>query len=97
MTAPSLASPPEKCTGDTLPRREGEWKPSHRDLTWRKCSDGLHCTGRRGAIVTVVPDATYPQMWRIRYSDGRLSDMVNLSRAKDAAVAQSGMKTAGGA
>ena len=24
-------------------------------------------------------------MWRIRYPDGRLSDMVNLTRAKDAA------------
>jgi hypothetical protein len=34
----------------------------------------------------VVPDATYPGMWRIRHSDGRLSDFVNLSRAKDAAI-----------
>jgi hypothetical protein len=26
-------------------------------------------------------------MWRIRFPDGRLSDMANLTRAKDAAVA----------
>jgi hypothetical protein len=26
-------------------------------------------------------------MWRVRLPDGRLSDMVNLTRAKDAAVA----------
>jgi hypothetical protein len=25
-------------------------------------------------------------MWRVRYPDGRLADMVNLTRAKDAAV-----------
>jgi hypothetical protein len=25
-------------------------------------------------------------MWRVRHLDGRLSDMVNLSRAKDAAI-----------
>ncbi len=36
--------------------------------------------------VTVVPDAEWPDMWRIRHDDGRLSDMVNLSRAKDAAI-----------
>jgi hypothetical protein len=33
-----------------------------------------------------VPDETYPGMWRV-LSGGRLSDMLNLSRAKDAAVA----------
>jgi hypothetical protein len=32
------------------------------------------------------PDATYPGMWLIRHPDGRLSEMVNLSRAKDAAT-----------
>jgi hypothetical protein len=34
--------------------------------------------------VTVVPDADWPGMWRVRMPDGRLTDMVNLSRAKDA-------------
>jgi hypothetical protein len=33
------------------------------------------------------PDAIYPGMWRVRWPDGRLSDMVNLSRAKDAIAA----------
>ena len=31
-----------------------------------------------------VPDAIYPGMWRVQWPDGRLSDMVNLSRANDA-------------
>ena len=32
----------------------------------------------------VVPDAARPGMWRVRWPDGRLSDMTNLTRAKDA-------------
>ena len=31
-----------------------------------------------------VPDAAHPGMWRVRWPDGRLSDMTNLTRAKDA-------------
>lgn len=33
---------------------------------------------------SIERDATYPNMWRVRWPDGRLSDMVNLTRAKDA-------------
>jgi hypothetical protein len=32
----------------------------------------------------IVPDATYPDMYRLRLPAGALSDMVNLTRAKDA-------------
>jgi hypothetical protein len=32
----------------------------------------------------MVPDAVHPSMWRVRWPDGRLSDMTNLTRAKDA-------------
>lgn len=35
---------------------------------------------------SVVPDAAYPGMWRVQWPDGRLSDMANLTRAKDAAA-----------
>lgn len=37
-------------------------------------------------MVEIVPDAKYPTMWRIRHPDGRLSDMANLTRIKDAAA-----------
>jgi hypothetical protein len=37
-------------------------------------------------LLQVEPDAKYPQMWGIRLPDGSLSDMVNLARAKDAAL-----------
>jgi hypothetical protein len=32
----------------------------------------------------VVPDAAHPGMWRVRWPDGRLSDITNLTWAKDA-------------
>jgi hypothetical protein len=32
----------------------------------------------------IVPDATWPGMYRIRRPDGTLSDMANLTRARDA-------------
>ena len=32
----------------------------------------------------VVPDSTYPNMYRVRWPDGSVSDMVNLTRARDA-------------
>jgi hypothetical protein len=35
--------------------------------------------------VSLEPDAKWPNMWRIRMGE-RLSDMVNLTRARDAAV-----------
>jgi hypothetical protein len=34
---------------------------------------------------TVVPDPDWPKKYRIRSPDGTLSDMVNLTRARDAA------------
>ena len=59
-------------------------------LTWRRTPDRrlLLCHGRgRNPLVTVEPDSKYSGMYRIRFSDGGLSDMVNLTRAKDAALA----------
>jgi hypothetical protein len=35
----------------------------------------------------IIPDETHPEMHRVRWPDGNLSDMVNLSRANDAAAA----------
>jgi hypothetical protein len=34
---------------------------------------------------TVVPDPDWPKMYCVRKPDGRLTDMVNLTRARDAA------------
>jgi hypothetical protein len=34
---------------------------------------------------TVVPDPEWPNMYRVRRPDGTLTDMMNLTRARDAA------------
>ena len=53
------------------------------DLTW----DRITLCQRRGGRVmaTIEPDSTWPSMWRVRMPDGHLTDLVNLTRAKDAA------------
>jgi hypothetical protein len=59
------------------------------DFTWAEHPDGwsLHAIGHRSAVVHVVPDGVWPGMWRVRHPDGQLSDMANLSWAKDGAIA----------
>jgi hypothetical protein len=54
-----------------------------RDLAWR--GDDLCIWGKGEPVVSIVPDERYPQMWRVQYPDGRLTGMVNLTRARDAA------------
>jgi hypothetical protein len=44
-------------------------------------------------IVAIVRDAEWSGMYRLRFPDGRLSDMVNLTRAKDALAAMKGAAT----
>jgi hypothetical protein len=41
---------------------------------------------RRRKALQIERDSKYPQMWRVRLPDGTLTDMVNLTRAKDAAL-----------
>jgi hypothetical protein len=59
---------------------------SRRHLQWVR--DGAAWVVRNGGseLVRVVPDEKYPGMWRVRSPDGRLSDMANITWAKDAAV-----------
>lgn len=42
--------------------------------------------GNKFTGITVQQDDKWPTMWRIRWADSQVSDMVNLSRAKDAAI-----------
>ena len=41
-------------------------------------------SGQR-AVATIEPDSKWPGMWRVRRG-GVISDLLNLSRAKDAAI-----------
>jgi hypothetical protein len=55
-----------------------------KDLSW--IGNQLYF-GRR-KVLRVVPDERYPGlMWRVERPDGSLSDMANLTWAKDAAIA----------
>ena len=49
--------------------------------------NALHYGDTRKPLALVVPDKHWPGMYRIAWPDGRLSDIANLSRAKDAAEA----------
>jgi hypothetical protein len=53
-----------------------------RDLKWRRegTDDVLYCGRRR--MLRLVPDATYPNMWRVVYPDGELGDLKNLTWAR---------------
>ena len=37
-------------------------------------------------VATIEPDHEWHGMWRVRLPNGRLTDMVNRTRAKDAAI-----------
>ena len=52
----------------------------HRDTVWK----GNDLIFKRRIVASVVPDSKYSQMYRVQLPDGRLTDMVNLTRAKDA-------------
>jgi hypothetical protein len=55
----------------------------HRDLRW----DGHKLRLNSGRLLaTVEPDTEWAGMHRVRLTDGELTDMVNLTRAKDAAA-----------
>jgi hypothetical protein len=51
--------------------------------------------GNRKTGLVIRPDQRYANMWRIHYQ-GDISDMVNLVRAKDAAIAFVRLKGLGG-
>lgn len=82
--APACRSTPVVATDvrGKLRLTRGQW-----GLEWR--TDGARHTLHRGNGATVLaalePDAVYPGMWRISFPDGSLSDLTNLTRAKDAA------------
>ena len=52
--------------------------------TKKRKSGGIDMLHEGRIVVQVVPDQKYPGMFRV-LADGELSDMVNLSRAADAA------------
>lgn len=57
-----------------LGRREFQWKGDRLML------------GTRNTGCKIIADAKWPNMYRVEYPPGTISDMINLTRARDAAV-----------
>ncbi len=57
-------------------------------LMWRSNCGRLFLYFRNGCppLAVVEPDRQYPSLFRIRFPDGHISDLLNLARAKDAAA-----------
>jgi hypothetical protein len=55
------------------------------DVRWNWQGPRLYIGTKTVAVI--VPDTVYAGMWRIRRADGSLSDMANLTRARDATIA----------
>jgi hypothetical protein len=62
------------------------YAPSSPDFCFRPTAEGLAVCLGKSRIVHVVRDALHPTMFRVLTHDGRLSDMANKTRAKDAAL-----------
>jgi hypothetical protein len=58
-----------------------------RELAWKRDGADWVLHHRRRRMGRVAPDARHRGMYRVVLSRGRLSDMANLSWAKDAALA----------
>ena len=57
-------------------------------LKWTREGNAWILLYRRKRMGRVVPDKDWPKMYQSVKADGRLSDMANLSWAKDAVLAQ---------
>jgi hypothetical protein len=68
---PSLKSAERSPARPTSPQQRAA--PSAADVTLS-----------RNHPIGIVPDGRWANMWRVKYGDGRLSDIVNFARARDA-------------
>jgi hypothetical protein len=53
-------------------------------LHWRRIGSGRRLFDGRRRFSEIVPDSTYPNMWRPVLTGGRLGDMANITWAKHA-------------
>jgi hypothetical protein len=61
--------------------------PAIMNLSWRRDRDGWLLRAGRRRLGRVVPDQKHKGLWRSIRADGRLSDIANLSWAKNAVLA----------
>jgi hypothetical protein len=60
--------------------------PLVRSLTWRKVGNCWQLFAGKRRFGKIVPDSKHPGMWRCPLSGGRLSDMANLTWARNAVM-----------
>jgi hypothetical protein len=53
---------------------------------WKREGGDYLLFGADRLLAAVKPDKDWPGLWRVHLPDGRITDMVNLTRAKDAAL-----------
>ena len=55
-------------------------------LTWKRAGKGFRLFEGKRRFGDVIPDSKHPGMWRCVLSGGRLSDIANLSWARNAVL-----------
>jgi hypothetical protein len=80
-----LAEQAEELKGDLgLLKPENLTHSTARADEFPRVSEGGRPVSEKAAV-TLVPDPDWPNIWCVRLPNGQLTDMVNLTRAKDAA------------
>jgi hypothetical protein len=69
----------------TKSEKEPDQMLERKSLRWERQQDAWVLYRSKAVLIEVASDQKYPGMWRVRDNSGDLSDMVNLTRAKDAA------------
>jgi hypothetical protein len=59
-----------------------------RDLVWRRDGNGWVICHHRSPLLRVARDTQFRNMWRIAHAGDRLSDLTNLTRARDGAASR---------
>jgi hypothetical protein len=68
------------------PRRQPKRADVGASLRWQRVGNGWRLFDGRRRFGEIVPDSTYPNMWRPVLTGGRLGDMVNITWAKHAVL-----------
>jgi hypothetical protein len=67
-------------------RRQPKLADVGASLRWRRIGSGWRLFDGRRRFGEIVPDSTYPNMWRPVLTGGRLGDMANITWAKHAVL-----------
>jgi hypothetical protein len=89
LAAGETANEARKIVGTGERRKSSRPNPNQSQvcsLAWRRDGDGWLLVFGRRRFGRVVPDQKYPGMWRSVKPGGQLSDMANLSWAKNAVL-----------